>query len=330
MARSGGCAVEGSGVPQKRKYTGAQRAALIVNTRSRTGEKAFFRALDLLHSLGVPLGATYALRDPARLPETVRQAVAEGYDLIILGGGDGSVSSVVDFLVESEAVLGLLPLGTANDFARTLGIPTDLEKACETIARGTVVDVDLGLAGENYYVNVASIGLSVTATQSLSPRMKRATGALAYPLAAIKAFLSHETFSATFTFPDDDYPPVTFERLLQVAVGNGRFYGGGMAVAPDAGIDDRTLDVYVIEMGRPRDLIGVARYLKSGDFIRGEGVHYYSTTKVRIETDHQLPINVDGELVDQTPELFSLAPEALNVLVPEGSAAALQDALERT
>lgn len=69
---------------RKRKYPGAQRAPLIVNTRSRTGEKAFFRALDLLHSLDVTLGATYALRDPARLPETVRQAVAEGYDLIVL------------------------------------------------------------------------------------------------------------------------------------------------------------------------------------------------------------------------------------------------------
>lgn len=307
----------------------AQRAALIVNTRSRTGERAFFRALDLLHSLDVPLGATYALRDPARLPETVRQTVAEGYDLIILGGGDGSVSSVVDFLVGSEAVLGLLPLGTANDFARTLGIPTDLERACETIARGTVVDVDLGLAGENYYVNVASAGLGAEVTRALSPRMKRAAGALAYPLAAIKAFLSHEPFSATLTFPEGDYPPATFERLLQVAVGNGRFYGGGMAVAPGAGIDDRTLDVYVIELGRPRDLIGPARYLKSGDFIRREGVHYYGTSKVRIETDPPLRINIDGELVNQTPELFSLAPEALNVLVPEGSAAALQDALER-
>lgn len=107
-----------------------------MNTRSRTGERAFFQALDLLYSLKVPLGTTYALRDPARLPETARQAVSEGYELIILGGGDGSVSSVVDFLVESNAVLGLLPLGTANDFARTLGIPTDLAKACETIAGG--------------------------------------------------------------------------------------------------------------------------------------------------------------------------------------------------
>ena len=100
-----------------------QRATLVVNTRSRSGEKAFFRALDLLYSWGVPLGATCTLRDPARLPETVQQAVADDHDLVILGGGDGSVSSVVDLLVSSEVVLGLLPLGTANDFAGTMEIP---------------------------------------------------------------------------------------------------------------------------------------------------------------------------------------------------------------
>src|SRR5919202_6183185 len=98
-----------------------QRADLIVNIRSRSGEQAFKQARDRLGTLGVPLRATYALRDPARLPETVKEAIAEDHDLIILGGGDGSVSSVADFLARSEAALGLLPLGTANDFARTLG-----------------------------------------------------------------------------------------------------------------------------------------------------------------------------------------------------------------
>jgi len=235
---------------------------------------------------------------------------------------------VVDFLVEGGAVLGLLSLGTANDFARTLGIPTEVERACETIAHGEVVDVDLGLAGDDYFVNVASVGLGVEVTRALSPGLKRKAGALAYPIAAIRAFFYHQPFSATLSFPDGDHPPANFGRLLQVAVGNGRFYGGGLAVAPGADIDDRSLDVYAIELGRSRVLLGAVRYLRSGAFIHQGGVHYHATRTVRIETEPPLAINIDGELVDRPPEVFFLVPEALNVLVPAGSAAALQDASE--
>jgi diacylglycerol kinase (ATP) len=314
-------------VESSRNNIDAPRAALIVNTRSRSGEQTFFEALDRLEELGVSLGATYAIRDPVRLPETVREVLREGseYRLLILGGGDGSVSSVVDFLAHHDVILGLLPLGTANDFARTLGIPADVEKACETIAGGKIVDVDLGLAGDNYYVNVASVGLSVGVTQALSPRLKRRIGALAYPTAAIRAFLGHEPFSAKLTFPDGDHEPVEYERLLQVAVGNGRFYGGGMVVAPQSGIDDRSLDIYAIEMGRHRDLFGVARYLKSGDFIRNDSVGHFRTERVRLETDPELPVNVDGEVVTRTPQNFSVAHNALKVLVPPESTAARQD-----
>jgi diacylglycerol kinase (ATP) len=301
------------------------RAALVVNTRSRTGERAFFRALDRLQEMGVPLGVTYAIRDPARLAETVREVLDDGYRFLILGGGDGSVSSVVDFLAGRDAVLGLLPLGTANDFARTLEIPDDIESACQAIAGGKLVDVDLGLAGDNFYVNVASVGLSVGATQALSPWLKKSTGPLAYPLAAMRAFFKHEPFSARLSFPDEDNEPVEYERLLQVAVGNGRFYGGGMVVAPASGIDDRTLDVYAIELGRSRDLFGVARYLKSGDFINIEGVHHFRTSRVRLETAPELPVNIDGEVVTRTPQDFSVARNALDVLVPQESAAARHD-----
>ena len=240
-------------------------AALIVNARSRSGEKAFEKASKLLSSLGAAVGASYALHDPVRLAETVREAVSEEHDPIILGGGDGSVSSTVDFLAHHHSTLGLLPLGAANDFARTLQIPTRLEEACETIARGKIVDVDLGLAGDNFYVNVASVGLGVEATRSLSPRLKKHVGPLAYPVAALAAFFKHEPFAARLSFPERDHEVVEYDRLLQVAVGNGRFYGGGMVVAPGSGIDDRSLDVYAIRLGRRRDLVGVARYLKSGD-----------------------------------------------------------------
>ena len=272
-----------------------------------------------------PLGVTYPIRDPARLPEAVQEVLGDGYEFLILGGGDGTVSSVVDFLADRGTLLGLLPLGTANDFARTLGIPEDIEDACKTIAEGKVVDVDLGLAGDNFYVNVASVGLGVEATRALSPWLKRSTGPLAYPVAAIKAFLKHEPFSARLTFPDGDHEPVDYDRLLQVAVGNGRFYGGGMIVASASSIDDKTLDIYAIDLGRHRDLIGAARYLKSGDFIKTDGVHHFRTSRVKLETEPELPVNIDGEVVAHTPQDFSVAHNALDVLVPQESTAAHHD-----
>src|ERR671919_1282633 len=304
-----------------------ERAALIVNTRSRTGERTFFKALDRLQELGIPIGVTYAIRDPARLPEAVREVLEDGsgYRFLILGGGDGSVSSVVDCLANNDVTLGLLPLGTANDFARTLEIPNELEAACRTIAEGKIVDIDLGLAGDNFYVNVASVGLGVEATRALSPWLKRSTGPLAYPAAAIRAFLKHDPFTARLTFPDGDHEPVEYDRLLQVAVGNGRFYGGGMVVAPESGIDDRTLDIYAINLGRRRNLIRIARYLKSGDFIKMEGVHHFRTSRVQIETDPDLAVNIDGEVVAMTPQDFSVAQNALHVLVPQASDAARYD-----
>jgi YegS/Rv2252/BmrU family lipid kinase len=303
-----------------RSRAGAHRpAALIVNARARRGEDDAAQARQLLQAQGVAVGAAYALRSPARLPETVRTALGQGYDLIILGGGDGTISAVVDDLAHHHAVLGVLPLGTANDFARTLGIPTNLAAACATIAHGTVVDIDLGLADDNYYVNVASIGLGAATIKAISPRLKRVVGTLAYPLATTHAFLGFEAFAATLTFPGGDHSPVTLPRLLQIAVGNGRFYGGGMAVAPQAGMDDGTLDVYAIEWGNWRDLLGVLRSFKSGHFVQHETVHYYQTACLRIDTARTLPTNVDGELVDQTPVLFSLARDALQVIVPQGA-----------
>lgn len=308
-----------------------RKAALVVNTKSRTGEAAFFEAIDTLEDLGVEIGATFAVRDPSRISETVKSVLGngpsggDGCELLILGGGDGTVSSVVDFLAGTEVVLGLLPLGTANDFARTLEIPSTVAEACEVIASGKVVDVDLGLAGDNYYVNVASVGLSVGVTRALSPQMKKRMGAVAYPVAAIKAFFTHEPFDAKLSFPDGDHENVEHKRLLQIAIGNGRFYGGGLAVSPEAGMDDGTLDVYTIEMGRHRNLFGIARYLRSGDFINYEGVEHCTTKRVRLETSPSQKINIDGEVVAASPQNFSVEKNALKVMVPEASSAARLD-----
>ncbi|GAB3279351.1 YegS/Rv2252/BmrU family lipid kinase [Parasphingorhabdus pacifica] len=287
----------------------------MVNAHSRIGGKAYSYATARLRELGVPLDATYPLKDPSRLVETVDSASKAGHDLIILGGGDGSVSSIVDVLAHRDLPMGLLPLGTANDFARTLHIPTDLDAACRAIARGHIVDVDLGLCGDNYYVNRASAGIGASVAQAMSPRLKRHVGPLAYPVATAKAFIGHRPFSSRLRFPDGDHPPREYSRLLQVSVANGRYYGGGQLAAHDSGIDDDTLDVTVIRQGGMRDLAEVVRSLKSGK--SSKHIEHFRTRKVEVETEGHMPINIDGEIVASTPQQFSVARNALHVVVPE-------------
>lgn len=302
-----------------------EHAALVVNAQSRAGERVFERAHEHLLELGVPIKVAYRMDDAARIPETVHHLLDDGCDLLILGAGDGTISSVVDFLVGRETLLGVLPLGTANDFARTLEIPTSITAACETIATGKIVDIDLGLVGENYFVNVASIGISAAVTQALTPRLKRRTGRFAYPLAALKAFSKHQPFRARLTFPYGDQSPVDVDQVLQIAVGNGRFYGGGNVVAPDAGIDDHALDVYLIQFTGYRDLVGVARHFRRGDFIHRDNVMHFTTRHLVADTEPLLPLNLDGEIVTHSRQEFTVARNALRVLVPTDSTAASLD-----
>lgn len=295
---------------------GANRVAVVVNTLSRTGGIAYTQAVRTLGELGVPLGTTYPLRDPARLVETVRTAVDEGHDLVIIGGGDGTISSVVDVLAHTGVPMGLLPLGTANDFARTLEIPTEIEKACETIARGKVVDIDLGLCGNNYYANRASVGIGANVANAMSPGLKKVVGSLAYPVASAKGFLRHRPFPARLTFPDGDHPTREFNSLLQVSVANGRYFGGGQLAVSDSGIDDSTLDVTVIKHGNIRELATVVRNFKSTKLLETDQAEHIRTRRVRLETTPNMPINIDGELVAGTPGDFSVARNALHVVVP--------------
>src|SRR5262245_23603845 len=127
--------------------TNLSPAALVVNTRSRQGAALFVDAQRALHERDFALAATCAVRQPRQLRDVVRKLVADGVRLIVVGGGDGTLTTIVDELAYRDVVLGVLPLGTANTFARTLGIPLNVEGAVEVVARGQVREVDLGKAG---------------------------------------------------------------------------------------------------------------------------------------------------------------------------------------
>jgi diacylglycerol kinase (ATP) len=303
----------------------SRRALLVVNSGSRTGQDQFETARDLLQEHGLDLTGAHAVDDVTTIPAMVDAAVADGIRLIVVGGGDGTVSLVVPRLAGTDVVLGLLPTGTANDLARTLQLPTDLAAACRTVVEGKIVDVDLGTVGTDRFVNVAQIGLATAVTEAVSPRLKRRIGPLAYPIAGIRAYLRHRPFTARLEFPDGDHEPVDLTDLLQIAVANGRFYGGGAVVAPDAGIDDRRLDVYAIPRGTAWQRFQVARSFLSGAFTERDHVLHVTTRAVRVVTHPDLPINVDGELSARTPETFGLLPNGLKVIVPQESEAARLD-----
>ncbi len=300
-------------------------AVLLVNSASRRGQEEFDRARESLTGLGVELMAAHAVADPSTLPSVVQKSIDEGARTIILGGGDGTVSSVAPQLCETEVALGLLPTGTANDLARTLGLPTDLIRACENVAHGKVVDVDLGVVGEDRFLNVSSIGLAVGVTKQLNPKLKKRLGALAYPIATLKAYRRFRTFTARLEFPDGDHPDVELDDLLQLAVANGRFYGGGAVVAPNAGIDDHLLDVYAIPRGTPRQRWQVARHFVSGVFTESDHVYHVTTRNVRVTTVPGQAINVDGELSARTPETFGIVEGGLRVIVPEDATVGTAD-----
>lgn len=303
----------------------ARSVAVVLNAGSRRGADALERVPALLAAAGYDAVRTYPVRSGAELPDRIDEALATGPDLLVAGGGDGTVSCAAGRVAGTEVTLGVLPLGTANDFARTLEIPVGLDDAVAALVSGRVVDVDLGLVDGRAYLNVASIGLSVGVTERLTPGLKKRLGPLAYPLATLLAYRHHRPFHARLEFPDGDHAPVDLDDLLQVAVGNGRHYGGGNAVSPSASIDDHLLDVYAIVRGRLRDHVSIARFLKDGRFVEHEKVHHLTTRRVRVVTDPPLPVNLDGEIAATTPATFEVRRNAVHVVVPLGSSAAELD-----
>jgi len=303
----------------------ADSVALVINAGARLAAAGPEPVVDKLQKAGLPISAVHLVRSGADLASTLEDVAAHGHDLVVVGGGDGTVSFAAGFFAGTGTILGVLPLGTANDLARTLEIPTNLDAACGALADGKVVDIDLGRANGEPFLNVASVGLSVGVTESLSPRLKRRLGPLAYGVAAVRAYARHKPFRARLEFPEGDHEPLELENMLQVAVGNGRHYGGGNAVSPTAGIDDHTLDIYAIPGAPLREHVRIARLLKDGSFVERDGVYHLTTQRVRLVTDPSMPVNLDGEIATATPADFTIDRNAVHVVVPRHSTAARLD-----
>jgi diacylglycerol kinase (ATP) len=302
--------------------TGLGPAALVVNFASRRGAGAFADAMEALPRHGIDLQVARAVTDPSTLPDVVREVATSGFGLVVVGGGDGTMSCAAGVLADlprpGRAVLGVVPLGTANDFARTLEIPKGVEAAAQMLGTGKVVDIDVGRANGVGFLNVASLGLPVGVTRALRPGVKKRLGPAAYPVAVVVAYRRHRPFRVLLEFPADDRGSIELDDLLTLGVGNGRHYGGGATIAPDAGIDDHALDVFAIAKGRLRDHVSIASLIRSGRFIEHELVRHFTTSEVAVTTDgEQQPVNLDGEIGTTTPGRFAVQQNAIDVVVPQ-------------
>jgi diacylglycerol kinase (ATP) len=288
-----------------------RKAVLVVNTLSRNGQRSFRSATDELAKQGITVTLSYSIQYPERLPEVIQETVKQGHKLIIVGGGDGTISSVIDYFACQDVVLGLLPLGTANSFARTLGIPTDLKGAVDVIANGKLVDVDLGKVGSDYFSNVITVGFAATIARNIPHRLKRYLGVMAYGLMGIKVFFSHKPFECSLIIKEGTFKFNTH----QVVIANGGHFGI-TPLAPDASADDRELIVYVMDSPSRWDMmkLWIAFFLqKPAAFSQAR---FFKTREITLKTIPPQFVEVDGEITTQTPIRISLVPQALKVMAP--------------
>ena len=248
------------------------------------------------------------------LPELARDIVRlrRDHDEVIICGGDGSVSAAAVAVMESGLPMGIMPMGTANDLARTLEIPLELEEAAQVIVRGKVRAIDVGTVNGHAFFNVASIGLSTNLAQKLDVNLKRRYGKLSYAVAAFKVLLSASRFKARITEKDFSTKVETY----QIAVGNGVHYGGGNVIEESAEIDDGHLDLYSLEMTNLWKLAFMFPAFRSGRHGAWNEVRTARCVEFDIETAREMPVNTDGEIVTSTPAHFKVHPKAVSVFVP--------------
>lgn len=257
---------------------------------------------------GCPVYATTA---PGEAELMSRRAVAEGFDKIVAAGGDGTINEVVNGLAGSEATLGLLPIGTVNVFAMELGLPWhNLEMCWEIIQNDNTRLIDLPSASGKYFVQLAGVGLDAQAVKETSVALKRNFGPLSYLISA--AQIASRQPPRLFLESENS----TLQEGSLVLIGNGRRYGGPFPFFKHAVIDDGLLDVVAFKQLGYLELIKYLQDVFFSSDIRLPEVEYFQTRRLRVSSDQDVPVELDGELVGNCPVEFEVQERRLRVLAP--------------
>lgn len=249
---------------------------------------------------------------PGDATELALEAIRGGANIVAAAGGDGTIGEIVNALVGTDVALGVIPMGTGNDFARSLGIGTDVDKAIYNLLEGVPIAIDVGKTQGRYFVNVAGCGLDAVVAQRVNRGFRWLRGTYAYVAAALQTLLTYRASNIRLTLDNE----VIETKAMLCSIANARYYGGGMRIAPDAMLTDGLYDICLLEdVGKIEFLRTFPKVFK-GKHTTHPAVRMLRSKYVKVESDRPLPVLVDGEIVGTTPAEFEMLAGALNVMGP--------------
>ena len=248
-----------------------------------------------------------------------RQVARAGCDLLIVAGGDGTLNEVVNGTARARRRprIGIIPLGTGNDFARTLGLPFSLEQNIDILRAGKTRAVDIVRVQSDrarYFVNVSAGGFSGIVRNKITPAIKRNWGPLAYIRGAAAALPKLHAYKTRIVLDEREE---LFTTVYNVVIANGRFVAAGLPIAPKADPSDGLLEVILIPKRSGPEMAFLAAEIVLGSHFSGSSVIFRQAKKITVRSRPGMWFNVDGELVGRAPAEFQILPGALNFVVNE-------------
>lgn len=287
-----------------------QHALLIVNSQSGDGQsEVLTEAIDLLRNSGIEVEV--CVTESASEMASCIANYGQNEGGVIVAGGDGTISSALESIYKSKQTLAILPMGTANDLANSLGIPQDVVAAAQTIVDNKRERINLAKVNNSYFVNVAHIGLGVEVTRELTSEMKKYFGVFAYLGALTNVMKRNKSFRATIKA--DGWEGSV--RAIHLAVGNGRYYGGGNIVDDDSTLLDGQLNLFCLKPIRWWRLLLLGVNFRRGNLRTAERVVCKKAKKISIKSSKPRRVEADGEFKTDTPAEFEVIPKAIEVIV---------------
>ena len=248
-----------------------------------------------------------------------RLAAEDGCEVLFVAGGDGTLNEALNGLAAAGALartaVGIVPLGTGNDFASALGIPPAFEDALEVLLEGREVQADLGEVNGRVFANISGGGYIAEVSEAVTPQMKTVAGRLAYLVGGAQVLLDFEPVRVTATAAPGGERFGT--AMYAFAVCNARLIGGGKLIAPHAVIDDGLLDVCVIDGMPTLEFVALLRRVAQGSHVDDRRVRYLQVERLALEFDRAVKINTDGELLEASTCAYRVLPLAARFFVGE-------------